>query len=153
MADVKPVALKKQKKKCDKHTTTCGKICVVHNCNLKNFGEFRNLTNNSWATIKEAATQRQLAKSESQKQLMICEKIPDELELTAHGYHRCCYASFTNLKYIRKRKSCTQNTDTEEMCSVGKRMKATTPSTSKVLFPEQCIICEKKHKYLKGVWE
>ncbi|KAK3763368.1 hypothetical protein RRG08_042158 [Elysia crispata] len=73
----------------------------------------------------------------------ICEKIPDSLEKTNHGYHRPCYQTFTYTRFLKKR----AGDDQEATCS--QRKKRATETSGTLFSKGMCIIYKKRSKYVK----
>ena len=116
MAEEKPVILKKERKK----IASGDKICIIHSVKLKSPGTFTLISQSSWDKIQSVAGIRKQAANDTDKQSTICAGIPSEYS-PVHGYHRACYQSFTNIKYILKRS--TIFSQEEPTCSGVKRSK------------------------------
>ena len=68
----------KRKEKCKQSTKE--RICIVHNFKHKNYGQLKAITNKRWTKIQDNKIIRFDSQDDNEKQLYICEKIPD-------GYH------------------------------------------------------------------
>ena len=146
-SSVQLLSTPKTKKKCEEQFEE--RICIVHNFNLKNHGQLKPITNKRWTKIQEIKTVRSNADDDKGKQIHVCDKIPDEIDLTKHGYHDYCYTSFISLKNLTGAKRQISCADPQEggSCSKSKRKKK---QQSKILFPVQCLFCDKTIKWLYG---
>lgn len=113
--------------------------CVVHYSHLV-------LENQVVTPLKEATYSKLLEGRESRIALggdhlhsEQCESVPSKLEVTKHGYHRQCYAKFTNAISVAKskRRSTLLNEQQEET----KRPKRA-GEFSGIIFPKICMICK-----------
>ena len=73
-----------------------------HDTNFKSVGLFTFLTDYTWNKILTTAERRKETPRECTKKTEICNKIPASYNPNVHGYHRECYQSFTNIKYVAK---------------------------------------------------
>ena len=116
-----------------------GKVCIIHKHGRANYGTIQTLTIKRWEKIQEIKDIRSNAENEREQQTLICERIPPVVDFAQHGYHHFCYNSFINTRNIKRKVSLEP--EYEEWCSKSKRIKT---NASSVLFPVQCIFCDKK---------
>ena len=116
-----------------------GKVCIIHKHGRANYGTIQTLTIKRWEKIQEIKDIRSNAENEREQQILICERIPPVVDFAQHGYHHFCYNSFINTRNIKRKVSLEP--EYEEWCSKSKRIKT---NASSVLFPVQCIFCDKK---------
>ena len=74
-----------------------------------------------------------------------CDLIPQDLDVTHHGYHRQCYKKFTNAVSVAKRKSSSSG----EQLPESKRPRRSGEFSGK-LFPDKCMICGSSGTKVKG---
>ena len=116
-----------------------GKVCIIHKHGRANYGTIQTLTIIRWEKIQEIKDIRSNAENEREQQTLICERIPPVVDFAQHGYHHFCYNSFINTRNIKRKVSLEP--EYEEWWSKSKRIKT---NASSVLFPVQCIFCDKK---------
>ena len=144
MSEETPVKLKLGKRR--KSHSQC-EICVIHDTNCKSFGSFTFLTDYSWNKILAIAERRKESPLESTKRTEICSNIPGSYIKNFHGYHRECYQSFTNVKYISKQN--IQNNDKDiPSCSETKKRKIQ-PCAGTLFAQNTCMFCDKETIYVK----
>lgn len=117
--------------------------CILHVAGIEDPGAFTALRSGRISPTEKLARlhavreKRLKEKADCPKRMAhVCAKIPDSLDgldLEQTGYHRLCYQRFTN--------HLTNVGNAQSNCSKNQRV-VRTPST-KVLFPAECIICEK----------
>ena len=117
--------------------------CIIHNNNLHDYGDVKPFTDYEWEKVCEMKRLRMASDDPKNKLNDICEKIPDSLEKTNHGYHRPCYQTFTYTRFLKKR----AGDDQEATCS--QRKKRATETSGTLFSKDMCIICEKRSKYVK----
>ena len=88
---------------------------------------------------ESSGNKRHNAENEREQQTLICGRIPPVVGVAQHGYHDFCYNSFINTRNIKRKVSLEP--EYEDGCSKSKRTKT---NASSVLFPVQCIFCDKK---------
>ena len=96
-----------------------------------------------WEKIQEIKETRSKVKNERERQTLICERIPSEIDLAHHGFHDFYYISFINIRNIKRK--VLLYTETEDDCSKNKRTKT---SASSILFPVLCLICDKENLWI-----
>ena len=143
------VKLKTVPKEKRKSTIKCEKeerICIVHSFNHQDYGDLKPITEKRWHKINTIKSIRIESGDEKEKQPLVCNKIPNELDLTKHGFHDYCYNSFVNIRNIKKKRVYTFP-DEQASCSNPKR-RAT--ENNNILFPKECFFCEKQSKWIYG---
>ena len=101
MPPEKPVSLKKHRKsktsnKCK--TKTSNKLtCILHNTNLRDYGDVQPFTEKRWQKVCETKDVRLSSSNPKTKQIDISSQIPVILNPNAHGFHNGCYATYTTL--------------------------------------------------------
>ncbi|KAK3785199.1 hypothetical protein RRG08_021091 [Elysia crispata] len=93
MASEKPVNLKKHKKR--RPSDSSGRVCIIHNSNLSNYGDVKPFTEIGWKKICDIKCIRLQSDNPKIKLSNICEQIPEAPNDFCHGYHRPCYQTFT----------------------------------------------------------
>jgi hypothetical protein len=100
MNDEKPVQMRKRRPSTDRLS---GRICIVHYAHSKQTDtEVRQMTDQAFQIIKNAAFLREKQDNPCYKLLEICHKIPAQLDSEKHGMHRWCYRNFTNVGKLKK---------------------------------------------------
>lgn len=137
MDSEKAVLLKRQRKK--KLVTKTHRICVVHNNNLKKEKTICAFSDITWNKLTDCKAFHLKSENTLANIAKICENLPDILDETFHGYHKSCYATFTNLtQRERKRKVESQ----QDGCSRAKRAYH---GSSALFDKDTCIFCKKKN--------
>ena len=142
MASEKPVNLKKHKKR--RLSDSSGRVCIIHNSNLSNYGDVKPFTEIGWKKICDIKCIRLQSDNPKIKLSNICEQIPEAPNDFCHGYHRPCYQTFTSLRQTEKRKANEQ-----EEHSPRKKRTLNSQGTTLLLPSDQCLFCKKKNKYVK----
>ena len=116
-------------------------VCVLHNNNVKNHGDFVLLNETNYGRIVEIKNKRLKAQPGSvHRQLNICQQIPDEFTPNL-GYHRNCYKKFsTNLDRI-------PINEEDEIQNPQRSPRKNAPEN--LIFAPDCIFCNKTgHKFI-----
>ena len=132
MASEKPVNLKKHKKR--RPSDSSGRVCIIHNSNLSNYGDVKPFTEIGWKKICDIKCIRLQSDNPKIKLSNICEQIPEAPNDFCHGYHRPCYQTFTSLRQTEKRKANEQ----EEHSPRKKRTLNSQGTTVHCFFPVIC---------------
>ena len=101
MNDEKPVQMRKRARPSTDRLS--GRICIVHYAHSKQTDtEVRQMTDQAFQIIKNAAFLREKQDNPCYKLLEICHQIPAQLDSEKHGMHRWCYRNFTNVGKLKK---------------------------------------------------
>lgn len=102
MADERAVSLKVSWLRKTHRRSSVDIICVIHSSNSNTTSDtvVRPLTESSQSRIKEVVRLRQACDDPKSRLDDICNQIPIDLNDRHHGFHRNCYQTFTNTKYI-----------------------------------------------------
>ena len=126
--------------------------CIIHNSSLNDYGNFTPLNKLKQGTPIEKLQQlldirdRRLNQAHDSPFRMesACDLIPSTLpeDLDCVGYHRHCYQRFTsNLDRLDKKFEASSETHQQERPKSSRR---STSASASILFPPDCIFCEKK---------
>ena len=152
MSDEKPVPVKKLKTVADLEFGDL--TCIIHYSTDNQDQEVKKLTDESIASITNAANVRQAQRKGSSARLdEICCKIPDMYDRNIHGFHRKCYQKCTNVSRLSVDSDETQ-TDVNAADSRKSGRKASSSVSTCQLFPQdQCLFCPLTKKIRRGVVE
>jgi hypothetical protein len=149
MADERPVALKVLRPRKAHRRSDVDRSCVIHSgtSNTTSDTVVKPLTESTWTRIKDVARQRQACEDTNLRLDQICKQIPVAFNDRLHGFHRCCYQTFTNTKYLRKRQTSGDVTN-DMQPSTSKRSRS---ETSTVLLPsDKCLFCGQQQRWVSG---
>lgn len=138
-----------KKRKREEQAVPKKQVCVVHYNNFSSDATLTSLTDISYATLLKSKDIRTSLGGENHH-FQQCQSIPvQNYNPGLHGYHRQCYQKFTKAKTIKP--SVIDSTATAESTSHYILRGSSEPSTSsRVLFPDTCGICNKHIIKVKG---
>ena len=120
------------------------RICIIRFEQHKKGHVVNELTDTSFARIKEVKNLRQNQASKALRYDEICQTIPDQYDT-----HRWYYLMFTNISHLTaatkvnvedsKRKSLRRESKGQPTCSIS--------SSSSALFPWLCLFCQKENNW------
>ena len=96
MSFEKPVSLKRQEKR--KHSVKVSRKCVIHNANIRKKETLLTFTQLTWNKVSDSKTFYQTNENTKPDIIRLCYELPLTLDDLSHGYHKSCYAYFTDLK-------------------------------------------------------
>ena len=102
------------------------------------------LTEESKRTIEKCLNLRRESDLPQYRLDDICNGLPKQFDLLCHGYHRSCYARFTNVKFSKKRKSDDEVDD--ETAGPSKPKRTASLTCCPLLPKDKCIFCDKKRE-------
>ena len=149
MSDETPVSLRK-KIKSQNSKNACQ--CLIHNSNLSNHVELKQITNEQLVTIQLAKTESLKINTASIRGIGICQIIPD-IKRAEHLCHRNCYKIFTNKqKYLKKAPKRKSESAEQHFRPVKQRCTTTTTTTTQEgpIWSTECIFCQRQQKQFRG---
>ena len=149
MSAEKPVSLKRRKKL---KLPTRNKRCVVHNVNVHSYGDILPFSDISWTKVLKSKVFRLNSEDPKTRLQDICEQVPEIYNETCHGYHKSCYATFTNLR-LRQSKRKADDQPADDQAAGPSREKRVSLGSGILFSKDTCIICLKKWRYKKRLQE
>ena len=78
------------------------RLCIIHYDSNKSETDIMPFTDYSFSKIKDVAEFRQRSEDENSRLHSICQNLPEEFDIAAHGYQQKCYQYFTNIARLKR---------------------------------------------------